>query len=682
MQFTFDQFKVINKGFNSISKHATGGDVIVDFSYTENYQIKYSVRYNKLSFKNIAKMHACTKELPIPLKTLICPGAQKNENFWKKLTAATGKDRTIQPITQDNSFVDAKSIKTLKLIPAETPREYLPKVILHDPIEVIEGDHTYRVLTGQNNVEGDQVRVICRHDEKMYDYLDKHFFIMQLRSDKKKGKDERLYVIANEYDINVAHIMAMCKIQPKLVENLKDKCFVNVYEAELTRLRLEKKLTVTAKAKYDKIKEAIDNDYKKNTTLIVVGKLMNNSVEKTTINNVVFTKQSAKYEQISIEAPDLMDVMYKSLNFNSEFDIYTVIEYYANHIQTKLDAMDGEGELPEFKVNNANMKIRVGKSFQRYINDIRINKDEISKAIHRASCYQDTNEYTLFLKSISRMSIKWHDIIANGLQVKIHDMEIDEMTDPKPGPAAPALKFFIDKQARQIKLNVSEDRGVRVNLSKLIKKVDTLNRRTNNNYINRGGWDQRYNRKNGTWCTAQMVPVLIECCTFNIKEKDANGNEVTKTECYITKDDITKLLQIANDAKKKAIERSKEFLDMSVKLTGAQKIEFMGKPAYKVAGGLREYAVVIENAKVYDFDTKQYRCIVNNHHYKGAGYDDIAARLLALKNDTVMVDQIGTLRGNAQPGAENAHNDYIPERDVLDGIEQLIDTELKEAVLK
>jgi hypothetical protein len=52
----------------------------------------------------------------------------------------------------------------------------------------------------------------------------------------------------------------------------------------------------------------------------------------------------------------------------------------------------------------------------------------------------------------------------------------------------------------------------------------------------------------------------------------------------------------------------------------------------------------------------------------------VASRLLALMNDSVMQDHIGTLRGaQGQPGAENAHNDYRPERDVQDVISPIVD---------
>jgi negative regulator of replication initiation len=100
----------------------------------------------------------------------------------------------------------------------------------------------------------------------------------------------------------------------------------------------------------------------------------------------------------------------------------------------------------------------------------------------------------------------------------------------------------------------------------------------------------------------------------------------------------------------------------------------MGKPAYKVTGKLRTYAIIIQSAKVYDFDSKQYRCIVNSSHYQGAGYDDIATRLLALKNDSVTQDSIGTLRGAAQPQYDRlGDNANDSERDsVADTIERVI----------
>ena len=434
---------------------------------------------------------------------------------------------------------------------------------------------------------------------------------------------------------------------------------------------------------------------------MVVGKLVEGTIEKTTINNITFTKTSATYEQISLEADDLLDVLYKELNFNGEFDIYSITGIYAAHMEKELNGTDPEVvldktegnplpeevqaeqaaaaekvALPTVKINGIAINISLSTTFQRYINKIRINKDELAQAITRASCYHDEGNYKLFLKSISRMSIKYHDIIANGLPVKIHStITREEYATSEPGPAAPALKLCIDAQSKHFHLQIDKDRTVRVNLGKLIKKAETLNRKTNGKsyYTDTPGYlYKRHVARGYTWCAEELVKALIECCTFQKVQKKEDGTEELVSDVLITQADIVKLLDVVNEQKRQVIERSKEFLATAVKLTDAKVIEFLGKKAYHVKGTLREYAVVIDNAKVYDYATKQYRCIVNDRHYAGAGYDDIAARLLALKNDSTMQEHIGTLRGAAQPGAENAHNDYVPDRDATEQLDEFV----------
>jgi hypothetical protein len=480
----------------------------------------------------------------------------------------------------------------------------------------------------------------------------------------------------------------MCKIQHNLISLLKDECFVSKYDAEMLKLKMLRKLTPEAKSLYLKQSKLLDEDYRKNTTLVVVGKLLGGEIDKTTIRDIVFTSTTAKYENTEIEAENLMTILSRDLDFNGEFDIYAIAQLYANYVQSALNAKSWDYQeiddinagandlklkgLPVFKINGISISATVSHTGQRYLNNIRINQDEIAKAIYRASCYRSAEEYGLFLKSISRMSIRRHDIIANGLHVKIHSgMTPDEFRQETPGINAPALKFIIDKEDKRIKLYVDENRQVPIDISGLIKKVKTINSKTNN----RGYYaDNYYRNRDHLWAAEELTKALIEFTTFPVKFKSLEDDTIVEKDVtMISKEDVTKLLQVVEEQNKAKIERSKQFLNTAVKLTGAEEIEFMGEKSYKVKGSLREYVVVIKTAKVYDYETKQYRCIVNDRHYKGAGYDDVASRLLALKNDSMMQDQIGTLRGAAQPGAENVHNDYRPERDVQDVIAPIVD---------
>jgi len=708
MNFNLPTFKKITKEFAEAAKHVKSADVLLEVNRRYNgwatpaaaAEEEYTLALMDLRFKNIDAMYRYCKHKSIPLDGLNC---ETSASFVLSICSQTVPERNLYQISSE----DAKEFKSLKLLPDNTPLEHRPVLIKRTPSETTVGNYTYRFLTGSKNSWNSNIDIIGRNDEPLYDYLDKGFYVKSLVIIKGTTKTNRV-IVSDVYDVNTAHVFAMCSIHPILADMLRQGHFISSYDAEMLRLKMLKKMPEGKKKDYLKVAAAIDTDYRNNTTLIVVGKLIAGEVDKTTINNITFTKNSATYENVSIEAEGLLDLVYCStaFNFNSEFDIYTIVDLYGKHIRSTLvnddvpqeakaegglildehvaeleNLIDEEDEdntkkkkLATFKVNGIEITPSISSTGQRYLNDVRINKEEIDQAIYRASCHKDAKNYKLFLKSVSRMSIKYHDIIANGLKVKIHEeMSRDEFTSSEPGPAAPALKFHVDPEDKYIKISVTDDRGVRVSLGRLIAKIRNINKKTNNKlYYEKHNYRGKY--RNHEWAREMLITALVESCTFKTKVSetvvDAEGNEQVKTsertDVLITRDDIIALIGVVNERKKAALERSKQFLATAVKITGAEKISFMDKAAYKVKGSLREYAVVIETAKVYDYETKQYRCIVNSQHYAGTGYDDIAARLLALKNDSMMQHEIGTLAGAANPAAEHVHNDYAPLREVGD----------------
>ena len=682
---SFTEFKKINKQFTELSKHVENAEMHIRTSYGPNYYTFMHLDFRQPSFKTFAKMHLFSKNAMIPLHGLRCKTASTRQEFWDALSAQTSEGGyTLANISKDNT----KGLKTLRLMPDNTPESYRPLLIQKAPLEVTEGNHTYRFLTvnvsGNYNVSRG-IQVISREDEPLYDYLDEGFYFMRVVEELKTGRTVQHNIVANAYDINTAHIFMMCQIQPDLIKLLKRECFINMHEAELLRLKLAKKLSVNSKKKYSEVSGNIDNDYKKNTTLIVVGKLLNDSVASTEIQNITFTKSKVTYEQVTIEAEGLLNILHDQLNFNGEFDIYGICGILSQDIEKRLNnitvpegaAAEGSAryDLPEIKVNDIPIVASVNAAGQRFINGSRVNKDEVSKVIHRASCYHSATDYKLFVKSISKMSMKFHDVVANGMQVKIHEMTKDEYKSHTPGLDAPSLKFFIDKE-EGYKLEVSANRSVKIHLGRAIRRLETINKKTDDGWFYSSPTNgYRSGRRNSHWAAEQIVTTLVECCTFEEENTMPDGSKRKESRCLITRDDILDILSVVKDSKKEAIERSRIFMETAVKLTKAELVEFMGKRAYKVQGSLRTYAIVIENAKVYDFETKQYRCIVNDSHYDGAGYDDVATRLLALKNDSVMQSSVSTLRGVAQPQYENAHA-HNPEREVEFNMGNIVDAVL------
>lgn len=657
-------------------------------SFYEGYSQKTAVYFSDFLVANFADLCEVVKHVNVPCSALSLTESSANSNSFKQYLADAS---TLEQL--DTNI--AKQVRSLKLIPQETPAYYTPSIIMRDPFQVHSGDHTYRVVTGQFGSQYKSVIFAVNEEDPVYDYLDKNFLVMVIGEADKTGNTSSLRrIISDQYDINTAHIFAMCRLQNSLCDLIPNKVFINSNDADLLRLKMEKKLGSEAKIIYAGVSEHINKDYQKNTTMVVLNKVMSGELDKCTINNITFTKDSARYENTSITAGDLLKILVNRLDFNGEFDIYTICELYGMDVAGRLDPMDvedtddaeKEGDLNEAeedttskKVEKANFTINdipiiaaINTHRQRFVNNVRINKSEVAKVIHRATCYRDPQLYKNFLKSISKMSIRWHDVIANGLPVKMHEnISDEEYRDPVPSRLAPALKFYIDKAEKCIKLQVSEDRGVRVNLGRIISRIDTLNKNTTNKgkYMRNGYY--RYYRTDNRWAIEQVAEILMDTSKIKRKVTLEDGTTTTRQDYGITKADILKVVSIANEGKVEALKKSRQFLETAMRMTGAEYVTFKNKAAVKVKGSLRTYAVVIQDAKVYDFDSGEYRCIVNDAHYKGVGYDDVAARLLALKNDNALQADIRTLAGVAQPQYENAHG-YAPLRDNEDILAPII----------
>jgi hypothetical protein len=669
MLISIKKFKSLTSQFNKIQKFAVDGLVRIDSDYSKiRYDLQEPERTDRtiglalaqLNFKNLTAAHEFSKVSKPPNKlsinSLEQKGTKKEQNILKGTPAE--KAGHVERIDINNSTRLASIHESFKFIPKTAANIYFPYVLNLAPLEVMEGNHTFRIihaLSGGYGHSTPEIFHISRDDDPGYDYLDKGFYIDDVVEAVGKTKETRHLIVADQLDINTVHIFALCQIQPKLVHLLPPGNFIQASNAQMTRLRMEKKLEEKHKAHYAGVHAAFEKDYQDNTTLLLLNKLRAGEIDKTVLNDIAFTKTSVTYNQIKIEAEDLMSVIYSQLNFGREYDIYSIAELYAKHIESQLNNFV---VVPEFKINGFNIAPTIVNNVRR-INGKRINKDEISQAIYRASCHHSQEEYDLFLKRISKMSLLRHDILANGLAIKIHEnMDGSELSKGRPSPGAPSIKFFIDPAERRIKLKTDSPEGCRVKLGELIDKVRVINKKTNGNWCRSSGEVRNYR-----WARKQLARTLRECTTFPKESINEDGTRRIEHIVGISDADIKKLIDAADALKKAAIQRSKDFLATAVKFTKAQKIKFLEKEAYLVEGALRKYAVILETAKVYDYDTKQYRCIVNDQHFRGVGYDDIAARLYALKNDSVMQKKISTLQGQAQPNAEHAHDNYAPARE-------------------
>jgi hypothetical protein len=115
------------------------------------------------------------------------------------------------------------------------------------------------------------------------------------------------------------------------------------------------------------------------------------------------------------------------------------------------------------------------------------------------------------------------------------------------------------------------------------------------------------------------------------------------TRQYLTIEQASFICKEAEEFQKKALEKSKIFLETAVKVTNAVKTTLDSQDGYLVQGKTKRYFVNEKTNAVHNYDTKAYVCIVEQGHQIQLGYDALAARLYALKNDSVMTQKIGTL---------------------------------------
>jgi hypothetical protein len=520
------------------------------------------------------------------------------------------------------------------------------KLITEVPTEQLEGDITYRYIG-----DADQCLYCIPNDDPLYMYLDKGFFMLQLNRTTKKCKT----LIANELTVDVLLVMILTWITPAFAKQLPNECFINANMARVMRVKFEKDL-VEHKDAYTRLKDLIMKDYEKNNNANMFEKVAEGSLAAATYNNIKLTKNTATYENISIESTDLLKELRRILIFDDRTDIYTLIRAFITDKINALEAhvfADDKKETVEnsFKINNIPITIkRTTENTRRYINDVPINIIELEPVCFRASCFENQETFEKFIEAVRQMSLKYHDALANGLGVKIFDnLSGLDYKNPEAPLAAPRIKF--KKIDDEYNLIIDENNHARIKFGDIIKGVAMLNRRTNDGYSYTGG----YNRRNAEWARKELVSLLKECCTFDVKtsKKNEDGKvirdeagkivyDITK-KCELTDEQAAYIQKMAQEFHKKALEKSKIFLQTAITATGAKLVDFKGVQGYMVEGKLHKYFVNKDSNQVQDYTTGRHICIVEPGHQVSVGGDATAARLYALKHDAVTVKQIGTL---------------------------------------
>lgn len=519
-------------------------------------------------------------------------------------------------------------------------------VITKDPMEIREGDRTYRLLTCGNTTYYGQLVLCVDERHPIYNYIDKNHVLVLVDSENSK---EPMMFVANQLSLDVNYLIAAASVYPPALKDVlqQEGCFLNYRDARIGLMRAERAIPPRFQEQYKLLRGAVLKDFEENAQHVMINKLTRQEANHIDLNRIRITTTTATYETVSITADDLAAVVFQKLNPNEEWDIFTLINIYTDHIENYFNNRPlneaGTGfaaaEEKKFTVNGIEITVSVATTnTRRSINGVLINRDELSKVMRRSACFADENhetnqkDFNNFVRDVGKMSLHVTDTLLQGLPVKVVYLPDDNQHGKDAGAKHPKLKF----RKRDGKFYFYVDANTEKELKRfvsLIHRVEALNRKYHKPYYygyggqartHEGGIDTNGKVKPNDFAKA-LLPILKEHIE-TLEDKD-----------------LETLVQFVEDERSEAEKKSLKLLEYAVKVTKAERIEFKGKWGYKIKGQMRNYFVEEDGWRTYDADTGQYYCVVQGRGARGVGQDGLVTRLFALQNDSMITKDVPTL---------------------------------------
>lgn len=284
-------------------------------------------------------------------------------------------------------------------------------------------------------------------------------------------------------------------------------------------------------------------------------------------------------------------------NFN--FDI--LFDHYCDTVVTSSAKVTMRGQIGEATYILRQESSSAGTALY-YINDIRINKDEVKEVIKHALCYRTTAEYTKFVRSVSLCSLRFHRFLSTGIDVSVHD--------PIKGINL-IFRLFLQR-IRNKNYLIIKDKQFKISDTNRI--LTLLNARD----------------------MPRVIEVLLDPGTVGVSGVDIRVLIEDGVRQY---EELKKQEQamLENALQKLGIERIE-----NPQLNASNAVIDVG---YLVKGKLRTYLVTDEDTpKTYDYPSGSYRCIVEKNSGQYSKIQKLLARFYNLVNDSAVVDLIHTLK--------------------------------------
>lgn len=632
------------KNLNAIKKFDIDIDVEIRGSWAGT-GYKYTL---EPQYKNIAT---------IPQLASICEA--KNSFVSQKHLSGESSDTITQlysTLANNNEYASVVTEKDQSV--PNSPVKYFSEVninnlsgvttirIIQPPLEQQVGDRTYRYFSWSNL--GHHAAFCVNDQHPLYNYLDAGHIVVFLEGE---NHDDSYVFVTNQLSLDANYIIAMFSLHPDMFKNLlTEGVFLNYRDARTIALKMERQLPERHTETYNKVKDEIFKHYETNSSGLIVTKFQRGEINELEYANIKFTRDKASYAALNVEMDNLSEIVFSRMDINNEHnDIYTVVQIACEHIIEQIAKSPINSEGTAFKeshtwnirINDIPIAVSISNtSTRRRINNVLINNAEIMRVIQRATCFDNEELYNAFVKQVGELTLEARDILANGLPVKVAKLSNKDDKDPN---KYPKLFFQKDKEGN-FYMFLDREKKEKVGIKRFIgfiREVNALSSKVNGGSGYENG---SYVFRDIEWARRRLKELVDVFTTTEKKVKNAETGVVTveRTQ-HTTETQRENLIEESLLERSEAEKRSMQLLKDVITKTGAEEMNFKGQNGYKVKGNLRNYFVEKATNRVYNADTGAYVCIVNGRHEIGVGYDALVARLLALKNDSVVAKHIHTL---------------------------------------
>jgi hypothetical protein len=327
-----------------------------------------------------------------------------------------------------------------------------------------------------------------------------------------------------------------------------------------------------------------------------------------TFNDVTFKAHSIEYESHIIKSNNVK-VKYLLGNFirNLRDDSFNFENIFTAFCKTVITEAQNSGRV-KMQIGNINVTLEVRKKVNsagttmvtNYINDYRINKDELVDVLPRALCYNKDEDYDNYLESVSKCSLRYHRAIAAGIILQALDEITGETVDFKIG-------LERDKNRNYISFG-DKSKYVVKDSNKLLNLI-------------------------GVTSMSRIIDILVD--------PDIVG---------ITGSDIKYIIETGRKVWAEERTKEQEMLSQTIALFNCQKMEDAlldnGRvvSGYTVKGKLREYIVETSTIRVFEYPSGKYLCMVDKGQNEHANIARLVNRMFALANDSRLANEITTLQ--------------------------------------